>query len=206
MRPRLLLIMLLFLTPAAASVADERPTLLVMGDSLSAAYGMPTEQGWVALLESRLDAQGRDFQVLNASISGETTRGGLTRLPRLLERHEPDWVVLSLGGNDGLRRIPLEEMSRNLREMIDLSHNAGARVLLVGIQIPPNLGRHFTERFHQIYHDLAANHDLPLVPFLLEGVVLEEGMMQSDGIHPTAKAQPVMLDTVWEVLGPELDG
>ncbi|SEL35649.1 acyl-CoA thioesterase-1 [Ectothiorhodospira marina] len=198
--------MLLFLTPAAASVADERPTLLVMGDSLSAAYGMPTEQGWVALLESRLDAQGRDFQVLNASISGETTRGGLTRLPRLLERHEPDWVVLSLGGNDGLRRIPLEEMSRNLREMIDLSHNAGARVLLVGIQIPPNLGRHFTERFHQIYHDLAANHDLPLVPFLLEGVVLEEGMMQSDGIHPTAKAQPVMLDTVWEVLGPELDG
>ncbi|MCG5516122.1 MAG: arylesterase [Pseudomonadota bacterium] len=206
MRPRLLLIMLLFLTPAAASVADERPTLLVMGDSLSAAYGMPTEQGWVALLESRLDAQGRDFQVLNASISGETTRGGLTRLPRLLERHEPDWVVLSLGGNDGLRRIPLEEMSRNLREMIDLSHDAGARVLLVGIQIPPNLGRHFTERFHQIYHDLAANHDLPLVPFLLEGVVLEEGMMQSDGIHPTAKAQPVMLDTVWEVLGPELDG
>lgn len=198
--------MLLFLTPAAASVADERPTLLVMGDSLSAAYGMPTEQGWVALLESRLDAQGRDFQVLNASISGETTRGGLTRLPRLLERHEPDWVVLSLGGNDGLRRIPLEEMSRNLREMIDLSHDAGARVLLVGIQIPPNLGRHFTERFHQIYHDLAANHDLPLVPFLLEGVVLEEGMMQSDGIHPTAKAQPVMLDTVWEVLGPELDG
>lgn len=198
--------MLLFLTPAAASVADERPTLLVMGDSLSAAYGMPTEQGWVALLESRLDAQGRDFQVLNASISGETTRGGLTRLPRLLERHEPDWVVLSLGGNDGLRRIPLEEMSRNLREMIDLSHDAGARVLLVGIQIPPNLGRHFTERFHQIYHDLAANHDLPLVPFLLEGVVLEKGMMQSDGIHPTAKAQPVMLDTVWEVLGPELDG
>jgi acyl-CoA thioesterase-1 len=198
--------MLLFLTPAAASVADERPTLLVMGDSLSAAYGMPTEQGWVALLESRLDTQGRDFQVLNASISGETTRGGLTRLPRLLERHEPDWVVLSLGGNDGLRRIPLEEMSRNLREMIDLSHDAGARVLLVGIQIPPNLGRHFTERFHQVYHDLAANHDLPLVPFLLEGVVLEEGMMQSDGIHPTAKAQPVMLDTVWEVLGPELDG
>lgn len=200
------MIVLLFLTPAAASVADERPTLLVMGDSLSAAYGMPTDQGWVALLESRLDEQGRDFRVLNASISGETTRGGLTRLPRLLERHEPDWVVLSLGGNDGLRRIPLEEMSRNLREMIDLSQDAGARVLLVGIQIPPNLGRHFTERFHQIYHDLAADHDLPLVPFLLEGVALEEGMMQSDGIHPTARAQPVMLDTVWEVLGPELDG
>ena len=198
--------MLLFLTPVTASVADERPTLLVMGDSLSAAYGMPTDQGWVALLESRLDEQGRDFRVLNASISGETTRGGLTRLPRLLERHEPEWVILSLGGNDGLRRIPLEEMSRNLREMIDLSQDAGAQVLLVGIQVPPNLGRHFTERFHRIYHDLAAEHDLPLVPFLLEGVALEEGMMQSDGIHPTASAQPVMLDTVWKVLGPELDG
>ncbi len=198
--------MLLFLTPVTASVADERPTLLVIGDSLSAAYGMPTDQGWVALLESRLVEQGRDFRVLNASISGETTRGGLTRLPRLLERHEPEWVILSLGGNDGLRRIPLEEMSRNLREMIDLSQDAGAQVLLVGIQVPPNLGRHFTERFHRIYHDLAAEHDLPLVPFLLEGVALEEGMMQSDGIHPTASAQPVMLDTVWKVLGPELDG
>ncbi|MCG5493775.1 MULTISPECIES: arylesterase [Ectothiorhodospira] len=206
MRSRLLLIVLLFLTPVTASVADERPTLLVMGDSLSAAYGMPTDQGWVALLESRLVEQGRDFRVLNASISGETTRGGLTRLPRLLERHEPEWVILSLGGNDGLRRIPLEEMSRNLREMIDLSQDAGAQVLLVGIQVPPNLGRHFTERFHRIYHDLAAEHDLPLVPFLLEGVALEEGMMQSDGIHPTASAQPVMLDTVWKVLGPELDG
>lgn len=198
--------MLLFLTPVTASVADERPTLLVMGDSLSAAYGMPTDQGWVALLETRLDEQGRDFRVLNASISGETTRGGLTRLPRLLERHEPEWVILSLGGNDGLRRIPLDEMSRNLREMIDLSQDAGAQVLLVGIQVPPNLGRHFAERFHQIYHDLAAEHDLPLVPFLLEGVALEEGMMQSDGIHPTTRAQPVMLDTVWKVLGPELDG
>ncbi|AHK78950.1 GDSL family lipase [Ectothiorhodospira haloalkaliphila] len=206
MRSRLLLIVLLFLTPVTASVADERPTLLVIGDSLSAAYGMPTDQGWVALLESRLVEQGRDFRVLNASISGETTRGGLTRLPRLLERHEPEWVILSLGGNDGLRRIPLEEMSRNLREMIDLSQDAGAQVLLVGIQVPPNLGRHFTERFHRIYHDLAAEHDLPLVPFLLEGVALEEGMMQSDGIHPTASAQPVMLDTVWKVLGPELDG
>ena len=192
--------MLLFLTPVTASVADERPTLLVMGDSLCAAYGMPTDQGWVALLESRLDEQGRDFRVLNASISGETTRGGLTRLPRLLERHEPEWVILSLGGNDGLRRIPLEEMSRNLREMIDLSQDAGAQVLLVGIQVPPNLGRHFTERFHRIYHELAEEYQVPLVPFLLEGVALEPDLMQADGIHPTAKAQPIMLDTVWTVL------
>ncbi|SEP72998.1 acyl-CoA thioesterase-1 [Ectothiorhodospira magna] len=178
----------------------ERPALLIMGDSLSAAWGIPVEQGWVALLEQRLEQNGHTWTVVNASISGETTRGGLTRLPRALERHQPELVIISLGGNDGLRGVALDEIRHNLSRMIQLSGDQGAQVVLVGIQVPPNLGRQFTQRFHQIYHELAAEYQIPLVPFLLEGVALEPDLMQADGIHPTAQAQPIMLETVWGVL------
>lgn len=192
--------MLLCLLCLPATAAAERPALLIMGDSLSAAWGIPVEQGWVALLERRLEENGHAWTVVNASISGETSRGGLTRLPRALERYQPELVIISLGGNDGLRGIALGEIRENLSRMIRLSRDSGARVLLVGIQVPPNLGRHFTERFHRIYHELAAEYQVPLVPFLLEGVALEPDLMQADGIHPTAEAQPIMLDTVWKVL------
>ncbi|MCG5512921.1 arylesterase [Ectothiorhodospira shaposhnikovii] len=198
MGSRLLFFLCLLCLPAAA--AAERPALLIMGDSLSAAWGIPVEQGWVALLERRLEESGQAWTVVNASISGETSRGGLTRLPRALERHQPELVIISLGGNDGLRGIALGEIRENLSRMIRLSRDSGAEVLLVGMQVPPNLGRHFTERFHRIYHELAEEYQVPLVPFLLEGVALEPDLMQADGIHPTAEAQPIMLDTVWTVL------
>ena len=187
-----------------SSAADEPPRLLVVGDSLSAAFGIPLEQGWVALLAERLQIKNPAYQVINASISGETTMGGLTRLPALLERHEPEWVIISLGGNDGLRGIALSEMRGNLQRMIHLSRDGGAQVLLVGIQIPPSLGRQYTQRFYQIYHELAEEYALPLVPFLLEDVALVDGMMQADGIHPTAAAQPIMLENVWSVLAKPL--
>lgn len=175
-------------------------TLLVVGDSLSAAYGMEREAGWVALLEQRLAERGPNYTVINASVSGDTTAGGRARLPRLLETYRPEVVVLQLGGNDGLRGLPLEQMARNLDEMIRLAKARAARVLLIGIRLPPNYGRAYTERFHAVYRDLAARHRLAFVPFLLEGVALAPGHMQADGIHPTAAAQPRILENVWPAL------
>lgn len=186
-------------------MAADRPTLLVLGDSLSAAHGIPLESGWVALLTDRLERRDPPWQVVNASIGGETTRGGLSRLPALLQRHDPEVVLLALGGNDGLRGISPEEARENLASLVHTARKAGARVLLVGIRVPPNLGRRYAERFHGIYHQLADALNLPLVPFLLEGVALEEDLMQPDGIHPTAQAQPRMLDTVWPTLKPLLE-
>jgi len=179
-------------------------TILVFGDSLSAAYGIRQEQGWVALLAQRLHAQGYGYQVVNASVSGETTSGGLERLPRALRLHTPDIVVLELGGNDGLRGLPANAMHENLARMVQLSRAAGARVLLVGIRIPPNYGPRYTEEFGGVFPELAKQYHLPLVPFLLEKVALDPALMQEDGMHPNPAGEPPVLDTLWPYLKPLL--
>ena len=188
--------------PLAAS--EQTRTLMVLGDSLSAAYGIDMQAGWVALLQARLSAQGHAWRVVNASVSGDTSAGGLTRLPAALEQHRPALVVVELGGNDGLRGIDFNTTEHNLDVIIETSLAAGAEVLLVGIQLPPNFGEAFNQRFVQVFHDLAERRGVPLVPFLLEGVGGVDTLMQDDGIHPTAQAQPMLLDNVWPVLEPLL--
>lgn len=185
--------------------AKEEPVILVVGDSLSAAYNMPLDAAWPRLMETRLREVGRPHRVLNASITGDTTQGGLTRLPRLLERHEPDWVIIELGGNDGLRGFSLQVTRSNLEAMILRSQEAGAQVLLTGIMLPPNYGEDYTEQFQALYGSLAETHGTLLVPFFMEGVALVDGMMQADGIHPSVEAQSVLLDNVWTVLWPTLE-
>lgn len=180
-------------------------SLLVVGDSLSAAYGIAVEQGWVSLLERQLEDRGSEVRVINASISGETSSGGRARLPALLEQHEPDVVVIELGGNDGLRGFPIQRLRSNLQEMIELSQRHGAQVLLTGMQIPPNYGRRYTEQFSAVYTELADQYDIALVSFLLDSVALRAELMQADGIHPTAEAQRQILDNVWPLLQPLLE-
>ncbi len=184
-----------------------RRTLLVLGDSLSAEYGLARDSGWVKLLERRLQqhAQGGiQYSVANASISGETTSGGRSRLPALLKQHQPSIVVIELGANDGLRGLPLAEMRANLRAMIEASRAAGARVLLVGMRIPPNYGRDYAERFHQSFADLARESKVALAPFLLDGIAEDLTLFQPDRIHPNERAQPRLLDNVWPALAPLL--
>lgn len=195
--------LLLLLAPLTAWPTETR-NLLVVGDSLSAAYGIETEAGWVSLLEQRLQQTDSNWQVKNASISGETTGGALTRFPQLLERHEPAVVILELGGNDGLRGFDPQRIRDNLAAMVKLSQ-PDAAVVLVGMEIPPNYGKPYSQAFRSVFTKVADNHDTALVPFLLAGVYDQEGMMQADGIHPEAEAQPLMLDNVWPVLEPLLD-
>jgi acyl-CoA thioesterase-1 len=197
-----LFFILLIVTPAICAGEDRTGagTILVMGDSLSAAYRIPDDQGWVSLLDDRIEDRDLPWTVINASVSGETTGGGLARLPRLLETNDPQVVIQQLGGNDGLRGLPVPSVRANLEEMIELSRNAGADVLLAGIRIPPNYGPRYTEPFFAQYRELAAAYDLPLLPFLLEGIADNNSLMQSDGIHPTAEAQPMILENVWPVL------
>lgn len=178
---------------------------MVMGDSLSAAYNLPADRGWVSLLEKQLQQQGYSWRVVNASVSGETTGGGLTRLPELLRQHQPQIVLLELGANDGLRGQPPQRITANLNQMIHLSQEAGAEVLLLGILLPPNYGPRYLQQFEQIYPQLAKQHQLPLVPFLLEGVADNPALMQSDGLHPTAEAQSRIFETVWVELKPLLN-
>lgn len=192
------------LTGGAHAAAPER-TLLVFGDSLSAAHGLRADQGWVALLQKRLQHEGYGYQVVNASVSGETTAGGKARLPRALAQHKPAIVVLELGANDGLRGLPLKDAKANLEAMIDASRNAGARVLLLGILIPPNYGPKYTSSFADMYKQIANARKLPLVPFLLEGVALNPDLMQQDGLHPKADGEPRVLDNVWSYLHPLLE-
>ena len=179
-------------------------TILVLGDSLSAALGIRPEQGWVALLAQRLQAQGYGYQIVNASVSGETTSGGLERLPRALQLHQPGTVILELGANDGLRGLPVDETRENLAHMVRLSQTAGARVLLVGMRIPPNYGPRYTEQFARVFPEVANQYHLPLVPFLLEKVALDPTRMQQDGMHPNARGEPPVLDTLWPYLKPLL--
>ncbi len=173
---------------------------LVVGDSISAAFGLDTAQGWVALLQKRLDQQGRSIHVVNASISGDTSAGGLARLPALLAKHRPALVMIELGGNDGLRGTPLAQLQQNLADMISASQTSGAQVMLLGMRLPPNYGKRYTEGFAGVYEQLAATHQVPLLPFFLEGVGGVPGLMQADGIHPTADAQPRLLDNLWPLL------
>jgi len=182
-------------------VASDR-TILVFGDSLSAALGLPAEQGWVALLAERVRSQGYGYEVVNASVSGETSAGGLERLPRALQQHHPSIVVLELGANDGLRGLPVDAMRTNLAQMIYLAEQAGARVVLLGIRIPPNYGPRYTQQFTVAYTDLAREHHLPFVPFLLKDVALKPALMQPDGMHPNAAGEPHVLENVWPVLKP----
>jgi len=178
--------------------------ILILGDSLSADYGLPRGTGWVQLLSGRLAKEAGQYSVVNASISGETTSGGRTRLPQLLQRHRPSIVVLQLGANDGLRGLSLASMRDNLAAMIEAIREAGARVLLVGMRIPPNYGRGYAERFAGVYAQLASDQEVALVPFLLDGFADDLEFFQADRIHPNERAQPRMLDTVWPQLAPLL--
>jgi acyl-CoA thioesterase I len=181
------------------AVASDR-TILVFGDSLSAAHGIRPEEGWVTLLTQRLQSQGYGYQIVNASVSGETTSGGVERLPRALQLHQPAIVILELGANDGLRGLPLQEAHANLAKMVDLAQAGGARVLLVGMRLPPNFGPRYTEPFARMFPELANQYHLPLVPFLLDKVALNPALMQEDGLHPNARAQTPILDNVWPYL------
>jgi acyl-CoA thioesterase-1 len=171
--------------------------LLILGDSLSASYNIPLESGWVALLKQRLQEQFPGLEVVNASISGETTGNALKRLPDLLSRHQPAIVVIELGGNDGLRGFQLKQIKANLERMIQLSQQQGAIVVLTGIYIPPNYGPGYAQVFNRTYQQLASKYQTEFVPFILEGVATNPDLMQADGIHPTAEAQPILLDNMW---------
>jgi acyl-CoA thioesterase-1 len=177
-------------------------TLLVLGDSLSAGYGMNVKQGWVSLLEERLKEN--NISIVNASISGETTAGGKSRLPKLLEQHQPRWVLIELGTNDGMRGLSLKPMRENLGQLIQLSQQNKAIPILIGMKLPENYGMTYIEQFYKIYQTLAQQYQITLVPFLLEGIALNPKFFQNDGIHPTAAAQPYLLENVWQSLQPLL--
>lgn len=198
-----LLLTLLVGSPQLAA-AERGQTVLVVGDSLSAAFGMAQEESWVALLGERLQSKGYGYGVVNASITGDTTTGGLKRLPRALDLHHPAVVIIELGGNDGLRGLPLADVRANFESLIRLSRAAGAKVLLVGMRIPPNYGPAYTKGFHDLYGELARKHQLPLVPFFLDGIALDDSLMLEDGLHPSVAAQPKLLDQVWPQLKPLL--
>ncbi len=188
----------------AGQVRAETPVVLVLGDSLSAAYGIPVDQGWVSLLQRRLAERGFPHRVVNASISGDTSSGGLNRLPAALTREHPALVILELGANDGLRGLPIPMMTANLARLIDLAQQAGAKVALAEMRIPPNYGPLYTQRFQAAFGELAQRYHLPLIPFLLDGVAGNPALIQDDGLHPRAEAQPRILDNVWPTLAPLL--
>jgi acyl-CoA thioesterase-1 len=183
-------------TPAWGS---ER-TIVVLGDSLSSGYGLGAEQSWVGLLENHLDGEAYGYDVVNASISGDTSSGGLARLPGLLATHEPAIVVIELGGNDGLRGQSVPRLKENLARMIELAQEAGSEVVLTGIRIPPNYGPAYTEAFARVYHDLASEYEVALVDFLMDGIALDPSLLQADRIHPNAAGQRPMFENVWSVL------
>ncbi len=190
---------------AGTQDASPKPAILVIGDSLSAEYGLQRGSGWVSLIEKRLQSGKTAYQIHNSSISGDTTSGGLSRLPAALDRYKPDIVIIELGANDALRGLSLSMSEDNLSKMIVLSQQSDARVLLLGMQIPPNYGRAYTEQFQSLFPQLAARHDTRLTPFLLEGIAADRTQFQADGIHPNEQAQAVLADNVWEQLEPMLE-
>jgi acyl-CoA thioesterase I len=196
-RLKVLVTLAVLLASASASAAQ---TIVVVGDSLSSGYGLTAEQSWVAMLRERLDAEAYGYDVVNASIAGDTSAGGLARLPRLLAEHSPEVVVIELGGNDGLRGQPVETLRANLAKMIELSQQRGARVLLAGMQIPPNYGPAYTHSFAAVYRELSMQYNVALVDFLLEGVALHTELMQADGVHANAAGQKIVFANVWRVL------
>ena len=202
---RLLFLLMLGLGLGGLSPAAESPAILVFGDSISAGYGLSrVEEGWVAMLQTKLKAEGYGYQVVNASVSGETTAGGLARLPRALQSHHPQVVVIELGGNDGLRALPIDQMRANLGEMIDDAAASGARVLLLGMRIPPNYGPEYADKFRASFTDIARQKKVAVVPFLLDNVALSPELVQADGIHPNELGQPKLLNNVWPELKPLL--
>lgn len=201
----LLLLGLALGTFVHAQDAADKPVILIVGDSLSAGYGIDVKSTWVALLERRLAEEGYGYRVVNASVSGETTGGAKARLTRALELHRPQVVVLELGANDALRGLPLKQVESNLDDLIERSQAAGAKVVLVGMRIPPNYGAAYADRFHALYAELARAHDVQHVDFFLEGVALDEKLMQADGLHPSAEAQGRLLDNVWPAIRATLD-
>jgi acyl-CoA thioesterase-1 len=190
----------LLLTAQGAAAA----TILIVGDSISAGFGLDTSKGWVALLRQRLEQEGSSDKLVNASISGDTSANGAVRLPALLAEHKPGLVILELGGNDGLRGMLPTQLQQNLATMIDRSRESGAQVLLLGMKLPPNYGARYTEAFAKVYSDLAAQKKVALVPFFLEGVGGVPALMQADSIHPAVGAQGKLLDNVWPTLEPLL--
>lgn len=198
---RTLFAFVVFVSCAASQAA---PVILVLGDSISAGFGIAQEQSWPTLLGQRLQAEAYPYAVANISISGETTRGGLSRLGPALKQHRPEIVIIALGANDGLRGLPLEQMRDNLRAMIKLSQASRARVLLLGMRLPPNYGNDYTRKFQQVYGDLARQHKTALLPFLFAGFAERSDAFQNDGLHPTAATQALLLDNVWRGLQPLL--
>lgn len=202
---RLLIAAVLALTHLGSALAEDKaPSLLVMGDSLSAAYGLKIEDGWVSLLARKLQTEGSHWRVVNASITGETTAGGVARIDQELKLHHPQWLIIELGTNDGLRGLPLELTRANLDRMIRAAKTAGAKVLLLGMRIPPNYGPEYTAAFQALYVDLAKRHSLTLLPFLLAPIATDRRHFLEDNLHPNAAAQPLLLAHVWSVLAPLL--
>ena len=199
---RCCLILLVFAGNAAAEV----PTILVLGDSISAAYGINTNQGWVALLQKELQEKAYNYRVINASVSGDTTRTGLNRLPAALSQHKPDILIAALGGNDGLRGLPFSEIENSLSQIIQLGRNNHARVLLVGVRLPPNYGEAYTRQFADLYLNIAKKYNVSVVPRLLDNVAEHRQLLQEDGVHPTAEGQAQIMRNVWVELEPMLDG
>ncbi|MBI3524438.1 MAG: arylesterase [Betaproteobacteria bacterium] len=193
-----------FIVFIASTTSQAAPVILVLGDSLSAGYGIAQDQSWPVLLGQRLQAGKYPYTVTNISISGETTQGGLSRLGPALKQQRPAIVIIALGANDGLRGLPLEQMRNNLDAMIKLSQSSRAQVLLLGMRLPPNYGLDYTQKFQQVYADLARQHKTALLPFLFAGFAERPEAFQNDGLHPTAASQPLLLDNIWRALKPLL--
>ncbi|WP_273336066.1 arylesterase [Acinetobacter populi] len=205
MLPKLRLILITFTLGGLASMPLQAKTILIVGDSISAAYGMSPEQGWVKLLQQRIEQKyPKQHRVVNASVSGETTSGALARLPKLLSTYKPEIVVIELGGNDGLRGQPPQLIQKNLSQLVQLSKNSKAQVLLFGMKIPPNYGTSYSKAFENNYQVVAKQHNIQLLPFFLEGVAGNNALMQSDLIHPNVKAQSKLLDSAWKYIEPSL--
>ena len=194
---RFVLVVIFFMMPMHSAFAK---TILVIGDSISSAYGIPVNQGWVALLQERLRSEQLPYKVVNLSISGDTSANALNRLPQTLEQHQPRILLLEIGGNDGLRGLSLAQMQQNIENMISLAATKDIQVMLLGIQLPPNYGSHYTNQFKDIYRQLADRYQLTLLPSIVDGIGGNPQLMQADGIHPNAKAQPMMLELVWPKL------
>ena len=198
------MIFLLVLLMSASAHASEPPTVLVFGDSLSAGFGIDVDQSWTALLQARLQDQGYEHRVVNASISGDTTESGAARIGGAIEAFSPELIILELGGNDGLRGIPPGRMRGNLESIIHQAKKSGAEVVLLGIKIPPNYGQRYIETFDAVFRDVATDLEVPWIEFFMEGVALNEELMQADGIHPNSAAQPILLDNAWPIINEAL--
>ena len=199
------LLTILFMFMASAASAAESPTVLIFGDSLSAGYGLDVDQSWGALLQQRLEEQGYEHRVVNASISGETTEGGVTQIGAAIEEFSPELIILALGGNDGLRGFPPARIKSNLMAIAERARNSGADVVLLGIKIPTNYGARYTAAFEAVYEEVATELDILWIEFFMDGVALNDELLQEDRIHPNAEAQPILLDNAWPIIRDTLE-